>query len=72
MFNFTQKGGENMQSNFLSAEDVAKELSVSKTYAYRIIRQLNSELAEKGYITVSGRINRKYFSERLYGIEQED
>lgn len=72
MFNFTQKGGENMKSNFLSAEDVAKELSVSKTYAYRIIRQLNSELAEKGYITVSGRINRKYFSERLYGIEQED
>ena len=72
MFNFTQKGGENMQSNFLSAEDVAKELSVSKTYAYRIIRQLNSELAEKGYITVSGRINRKYFSERLYGIEQEN
>lgn len=72
MFNFTQKGGENMKSNFLSAEDVAKELSVSKTYAYRIIRQLNSELTEKGYITVSGRINRKYFSERLYGIEQED
>lgn len=72
MFNLTQKGGENMKSNFLSAEDVAKELSVSKTYAYRIIRQLNSELAEKGYITVSGRINRKYFSERLYGIEQED
>lgn len=61
-----------MKSNFLSAEDVAKELSVSKTYAYRIIRQLNCELAEKGYITVSGRINRKYFSERLYGIEQED
>ena len=72
MFSFTQKGGENMKSNFLSAEDVAKELSISKTYAYRIIRQLNSELAEKGYITVSGRINRKYFSERLYGIEQED
>lgn len=61
-----------MKSNFLSAENVAKELSVSKTYAYRIIRQLNSELAEKGYITVSRRINRKYFSERLYGIEQED
>ncbi len=61
-----------MKSNFLSAEDVAKELSVSKTYAYRIIRQLNGELTEKGYITVSGRINRKYFSERLYGIEQED
>lgn len=72
MLSVTQKGGENMKSNFLSAEDVAKELSVSKTYAYRIIRQLNSELAEKGYITVSGRINRKYFSERLYGIEQED
>lgn len=72
MLSVTRKGGENMKSNFLSAEDVAKELSVSKTYAYRIIRQLNSELAEKGYITVSGRINRKYFSERLYGIEQED
>lgn len=39
-----------MKNNFLSAEDVAKELNVSKTYSYRIIRQLNGELAEKGYI----------------------
>ena len=49
--------------NYLRAEDVAE-----------IMRKLNAELDEQGYITVSGRINRKYFMERTcYGTnEQKD
>ena len=56
-----------MKNRFICAEEVARELSVSKPYAYKLIRQLNEELKEKGFITISGRVNRQYFDERLYG-----
>ena len=60
--------------NYLRAEDVAEIMGISKAYAYKIMRKLNAELDEQGYITVSGRINRKYFMERTcYGTnEQKD
>ena len=56
-----------MKNRFICAEEVAQELSVSKPYAYKLIRQLNEELKERGFITISGRVNRQYFYERLYG-----
>ena len=52
-------------TNFLRVDDVAKELGVSKSYAYKIVRRLNEELEEKGILTISGRVNRQYFNERL-------
>lgn len=51
---------------FYDADDVAEILAVSKPTAYRIIKKLNSELIEKGYITVSGRVPKKYFDEKMY------
>ncbi len=55
-----------MLNQFMRAEEVARELEVSKSYAYKLIQQLNAELREKGYITIAGRVNREYFRERLY------
>ena len=55
-----------MINQFMRAEEVARELEVSKSYAYKLIQQLNAELREKGYITIAGRVNRQYFRERLY------
>ncbi|HWR20043.1 MAG TPA: hypothetical protein VN608_10510 [Clostridia bacterium] len=52
---------------FLRAEEVAKELGVSKAYAYKLIRSLNNDLRKQGFITINGRINRQYFKEKLYG-----
>lgn len=54
---------------FIKADEVAKELGVSKAYAYKLVQKLNSELAKKGYITISGRVSRKYFNEKFYGIQ---
>ena len=51
-------------SIFMKVEDVAVALGVSKSYAYKIVQKLNQELREKGYITISGRVNRQYFLER--------
>lgn len=54
--------------NFMRVEDVARELDVSKSYAYKIVQKLNKELEAKGYITISGRVNKQYFLERTcYG-----
>ena len=61
-----------MNNKFICAEEVAQELSVSKPYAYKLIKRLNDELKEKGFITIFGRVNRQYFYERLYGAGKED
>ena len=62
------------ENNFMRVDDVAKELGVSKSYAYKIVQKLNSELREKGYLTISGRVNRRYFMEKLCyaGAERKD
>lgn len=60
-----------MNNRFICAEEVAQELSVSKPYAYKLIKRLNDELKEKGFITISGRVNCQYFNERLYGTGKE-
>lgn len=52
-------------SIFIKVEDVAVALGVSKSYAYKIVQKLNRELREKGYITISGKVNRQYFLERI-------
>ena len=49
-----------MANQFMRAEEVAKELGISKSFAYKLIRQLNQELKAKGFVTISGRINRDY------------
>ena len=61
-----------MTSNsFLRVDDVAMELGVSTSYAYRIIRKLNAELEKKGIITIAGRVNKQYFTERVcYGATE--
>ena len=61
------------EKNFMRVDDVAKELGVSKSYAYKIVQKLNAELQEKGYLTISGRVNRKYFMEKFCygGAERE-
>ena len=60
-----------MENKFMRVEEVAQELDVSVSYAYKVIQKLNAELQEKGFITIAGRINRQYFCERLYGAGKE-
>ena len=60
-----------MENKFIRADEVASELGVSKPYAYKLIRQLNEELKDKGFITIAGRVNRQYFNERLYGAGKD-
>lgn len=60
-----------MQKQYLTAKEVAEAMGVSLGKAYAIIRELNSELQAKGYITVAGKVNRVFFKEKTYGGEIE-
>ena len=61
------------ENNFMRVDDVAQELNISKSYAYKIVQKLNAELKSKGYMTISGRVNRKYFKEKFcYNEERSD
>lgn len=51
---------------FYNADDISVILTVSKPTAYRIIKRLNDELSNKGFIVVSGRVPKKYFDEKFY------
>lgn len=53
------------ENNFMKVEDVAKELGISISHSYKIMQQLNKELKAKGYMTIAGRVNRKYFMEKF-------
>lgn len=50
---------------FLEPAEVAAIVGVSMPTAYRIIRSLNTELQQKGYVVQIGKINKKYFEERF-------
>ena len=54
------------KQSFMRADEVAQELGISKSHAYKVIHGLNEELQEKGYLTISGRVNREFFREKYY------
>lgn len=56
---------------YMRAQEVADELGVSVAYAYKVIRTLNKELASKGYIILRGRIDRRFFHEKMYATKNE-
>lgn len=55
---------------FMRADEVAAALDVSIPYAYKLIRKMNEELKQTGCITISGRIDRKFFYEKFYGTRE--
>lgn len=59
-------------NSYVRVKDVAKELDISEGMAYKIIRKLNNELKEQGYVTVRGRLSRRYFEQRIYGTADEE
>ena len=51
--------------NFMTVDEVAQELNVSKSYAYKVVRELNAEMQKLGYLTVTGRVNTNFFRKKL-------
>ncbi len=58
---------EKMEKLFLSAEEVAEIMDISTAYAYKVVQRMNKELAKRGFITMQGRVDRKFFFDQFYG-----
>lgn len=62
-----------MQNTILiGADEIAKRLDVSKAFAYKVVRDLNNELKQRGYIVIAGKVSRRFFEERFYGYTNEN
>ncbi len=55
---------------FITPTEVASELGVSKSHAYKLVRELNQELKAKGFLIVAGKVSRTFFEERFYGLKE--
>lgn len=60
-----------MDKLFLDSKEVARLLDVSQQQAYKIIREMNKALEDKGFLTLRGRINKQYFMEQIYKSEED-
>ncbi len=57
-------------SLYYTATEIQELLGVSRGKAYGLIKNLNEELEQKGYIVIAGKVPKKYFSEKFYGMVQ--
>ena len=53
------------EKSFMTVEEVAAELRVSKSKAYQIVRELNTEMQKQGYLTVAGRVKTTFFHKKV-------
>lgn len=60
------------KSMFMTAQEVAETLGMSKAYAYKLIQEMNKEMAKGGYVVLHGKINRSFFFKKIYGGETKD
>lgn len=58
-----------MSRQVYGAKDLGELLGVSDSKAYDLIRTMNEELKQKGFITLRGRIPAAYVQERFFGIK---
>jgi len=56
---------------YYSADEVAAMLGVSIGKSYKILREMNRDLANKGFLTIAGKIPVEYFREKWYGGAKE-
>lgn len=54
-----------MKEYFLEAKDVSELLNIAVSTAYKVMQDLNDELKRDGYITISGKVSKKYFYKRM-------
>lgn len=54
---------------YYSAKDISQMLDVSVSKAYELIKKMNQELEQEGYLVLSGKVPTAYFNKRWYGLD---
>lgn len=60
-----------IQKRLVDADYVRESLDVSRATAYRIIRDLTTELEASGIRTIPGKINLAFFEEKYFALPGE-
>lgn len=56
---------------YITASELAEMLGVSVGHAYKIIRKLNQELAEQGFLVIAGKVPRCYIGSIFVYVARE-
>lgn len=56
---------------YYNAAEIAEMLDISTGKAYKILRDMNQTLADKGFLTIAGKIPVEYFKDKWYGASKE-
>lgn len=51
---------------YLTASELSDLMGISIGHAYKLIRDMNAELAKEGYIVVAGKVPKRYVEKRCY------
>ena len=60
---------EQQTNRMLTAHDIMERLSVSKSTAYNIMREINEGLETSGLKIIPGRVSERHFEELYFGRE---
>ncbi len=55
-----------------TAKELSNVLKVSESQAYKLIREMNAELKNDGYLIVRGKIPAAYVERRFFGVKKND
>ncbi len=60
---------KNMNENkmFITAQEMSELLGISLGHSYKMIRKMNKDLEEAGYLVIAGRVPKGYFEKRWFG-----
>lgn len=53
---------------YYTAQEVQEMLGVSRAKAYKVVKELNEELRDQGYLVTAGKIPKKFLAEKYYGM----
>lgn len=61
---------EHGTKRMLTVNDIMERLSVSKSSAYTVMKEINSELSAKGLRTIPGRVSEVHFNAIYFGCDE--
>ena len=56
---------------FITAPEMAGLLGISVGHAYKMIRKMNTELQQSGYLVIAGKVPKGYFETRWFGFKTD-
>ncbi len=59
---------KNENKIFITAQEMSDLLGISIGHAYKMIREMNKELEQSGYLVIAGKVPKGYFEKRWYGF----